>query len=104
MQSVSYVVESYQCCGESHCLSLRSVVLCVSKAYFPNILATTSEEGTALTIRVEMKLELADMFQMLVTTARPRGFSSPSTTVINLEINSPINGRIIVQKYPLQMS
>jgi len=78
-------------------------VLCVSKGYFPKIFATNSEEGTDVTVRVEMKLEVADLFQMLVTTARPRGPSSPSTTVINSDLHFPINDRVIVQKYPLQI-
>jgi len=88
----------------SHCLNLQGAVLCVSKAYFPKIFAPTSEEGTAVTIRVEIKLEVADLFQMLVTAARPRGFSSSITTVINSDLQCPINIRLIVQKYPLQIS
>jgi len=108
MQSVSYIVsytvDSYQWCGESHCLSLQGDVLCVSKAYFSKIFATTSEEGTAVTVRVEMKLEVAELFQMLVTTARSRGSSSSSTIVINSVRQCPINDRIIVQKYPLHIS
>ena len=77
------MVDSYQCCGESHCLNLQGVALCDRKAYFPKIFETSSEEGSAVTIKFEMKLEVTDLFQMLVTTARPRGSSSPSTTVIN---------------------
>jgi len=79
-------------------------VLCFSKVYFSKIFATTSGEGTAVTVSVEMKLEVAELFQMLVTTARPRGSSSPSTAVINSDFQCPINGRIIFQKYPLQIS
>lgn len=98
------MVDSYRCCGESHCLNLQGVFSYVSKAYFPNIFTTTSEEVTAVTIRVEMKLKVSDLFQMLVTTARPPGFSSPSTTILNSDLQCPVNGRVIIQKYPLQIS
>ena len=74
-------------------------MLCVSRAYFPKIFSTASEKGTTVATRVEIKLEVADLFQMLVTTVRPRGSSSPSATVIKSDVHCTINDRIIVQKY-----
>ena len=59
----------------------------VSKAYFPKIFATDSGIDIAVTIRVETKSEVARMFHILVTPARPRGLSSLVTTVNPSELS-----------------